>query len=120
MKAVNMIRQASAILTVIVAYNAYGQASDTGAMTQAPTAAPTTSNSTKAGNRQLEKDVRRALSKTKGIDVSGITVLAKGGAVTLVGKVPDSGQAELATQAAKRVAGVTTVTNKLGIGEEGR
>lgn len=119
MKAVNVIKQASGVLAVVVACSAYGQTSDAGAMTPAPMAAPSSAKSMRAANHKLEKDVRRALSKTKGIDVSGITVLAKGGAVTLTGKVPESSQAELATQVAQGVAGVTAINNKLGIGEPG-
>ncbi|MCR4470444.1 BON domain-containing protein [Burkholderia sp. SCN-KJ] len=119
MDAINVIKQASGVLAVIVACNVYGQTSDTGAMTPAPMAAPSAS-SPRAANFKLEKNVRLALSKTKGVNVSGIIVIAKGGAVTLAGKVPDSGQADLATQAAQNVVGVTSVTNKLSIGEEGR
>jgi osmotically-inducible protein OsmY len=42
-------------------------------------------------------------------------VRARGGAVTLTGTVPDEGQIEAAGAAAKGVAGVTSVSNKLTV-----
>lgn len=67
----------------------------------------------KAANRKLQKDVARALAGTKGLSVTQITVRANNGAVTLEGAVPDQSQIELATTAAKGVAGVSSVKNAL-------
>jgi osmotically-inducible protein OsmY len=47
--------------------------------------------------------------------VSNIAVRARGGAVTLTGSVPDQGQIDAAGEAAKGVAGVTSVSNKLNV-----
>ncbi len=66
-------------------------------------------------NSQLGRKVRAALAKTQGIDVSNIAVRARGGAVTLTGSVPDQGQIDAAGEAAKGVAGVTSVSNKLNV-----
>ena len=67
-------------------------------------------------NRKLSLDVRRALAKTNGVEVSGITVLARSGDVTLTGSVPEAPQIEKATEVTKAVPGVRTVINKLTIG----
>ena len=55
------------------------------------------------------------LFRSQGVDVSNIAVRARGGAVTLTGSVPDQGQIDAAGQAAKGVAGVTSVSNKLTV-----
>ncbi|MGF6600963.1 hyperosmotically inducible protein [Paraburkholderia sp. GAS448] len=123
MKAINAIRQASGVLAVVVACSAYGQASDTGRTASAPVvasmAAPPSSKAKRHANHKLENDVRRALAKTKGINPEGIVVLARNGVVTLTGNAPDSEQAARATQVAKGVAGVTSVTNQITIGQPG-
>lgn len=93
--------------------NAYAQSSDATAAS-APAAAPS-AKSVKASNRALQRSVRKALSKTKGLSVTNITVRARSGAVTLEGSVPEQPQIDLATQAAQGVAGVTSVKNALTI-----
>ena len=85
------------------------------------TAAPGTSGSVtqpitrkeyRKANHVLERRVRTALIKAK-IDPVNVTVLAKGGAVTLVGSVTETAQVDRAGDAAKNVAGVTSVDNRL-------
>lgn len=73
-----------------------------------------------ASNKALGKAVRKALAKTKGINSSTIHVLARNGAVTLAGTVPDSAQVGKATEVAKTVDGVTSVKNALSIREVGQ
>jgi hyperosmotically inducible periplasmic protein len=73
------------------------------------------SKSEKAENRALQKTVRRALAKTKGLSVTNILVKARSGAVTLQGSVPESQQIELATETTQHVSGVTSVTNNLSV-----
>jgi hyperosmotically inducible periplasmic protein len=88
----------------------------------ANTAQPTGStskSSIRAQNRQLSKAVRHALYATKGLTSSNIAVLVKGGAVSLVGTVPDSSQIQLAGDAAKRVPQVQSVDNRIVLEEEG-
>jgi hyperosmotically inducible periplasmic protein len=63
----------------------------------------------------LEKAVRVALAKDKSVDVTRVTVRARDGAVTLLGSVPEQGQVDAATQAAKGVAGVKSLNNALTI-----
>ncbi|WP_116140217.1 BON domain-containing protein [Trinickia diaoshuihuensis] len=67
----------------------------------------------RAANRALEKKVRVALTHTKGLDVSDITVLARKGAVTLVGTVPESQQIQLAQTSVQGLDGVVSLTNNL-------
>jgi hyperosmotically inducible periplasmic protein len=73
------------------------------------------SNTEKAENRALQKTVRRALAKTKGLSVTNILVKARSGAVTLQGSVPESQQISLATETTRYVSGVTFVTNNLTV-----
>ena len=67
----------------------------------------------RAANRALEKKVRVALTRTKGLDVSDVTVVARKGAVTLVGTVPDSQQVQLAQSTVQGLDGIASLTNNL-------
>jgi hyperosmotically inducible protein len=91
------------------------------AQTGGDTTAPATSGSVtppvtrkeyRKANHVLERRVRTALIKAK-IDPVNLTVLAKGGAVTLVGSVPETAQVDRAGSVAKNVAGVASVDNRL-------
>ncbi|WP_260854443.1 BON domain-containing protein [Paraburkholderia sp. BCC1884] len=82
-------------------------------------AAPLSKKEMRAQNHQLVKKVRLALAHTKNLNMADITVLAKGGHVTLVGTVPDDGQISLAAQTAGKTAGVTDLTNNLTVHEIG-
>ena len=110
MKKSQAIKVVSGALIVLACLNAYAQSGDAAV---APAAASSSAKETKAVNRALQKSVRRALSKTKGLSIANITVRARNGAVTLQGSVPDSRQSDLASQVAKGVAGVVSVTNAL-------
>jgi len=113
MKAFQAIKVIGGALIVVASLNAYAQSSDAMAASGTMSAAP--SKATKASNRALQRSVRKALSKTKGLSVNNITVRARSGAVTLEGSVPEQPQSDLATQAAQGVAGVTSVKNDLTI-----
>ncbi|WP_144113410.1 BON domain-containing protein [Paraburkholderia sp. BCC1886] len=67
----------------------------------------------RTADRALQKNVLRALSRTKGLRVATITVRARDGAVILEGTVPEESQVGLATQSAEKVQGVRSVTNAL-------
>ena len=73
---------------------------------------PHTSKAVRQANRRLENRVRTALTKGK-IDARALTVLAKGGAVTLLGGTTDTTQIQRAGDIAKQVPGVTSVDNRL-------
>jgi hyperosmotically inducible periplasmic protein len=78
-----------------------------------------TNAANRAANRKLRKAVLLGLSRTKGLDVDRIVVVAKDGAISLEGYVPENSQIDLATSAARAVPGVTDVTNRLIVREEG-
>jgi hyperosmotically inducible periplasmic protein len=75
----------------------------------------TTPKSIRKADRKLAVDVRRAFDKTQGLQVSGLFVRARGGAVSLTGTVPDAAQIPLAGDAAKKVPGVGSVSNRLTV-----
>ncbi|MFM0596404.1 MULTISPECIES: BON domain-containing protein [Paraburkholderia] len=112
MKSVGFLKTLGSVVAMVVACNVYAQASDAPSTMAAPAAS---AKATKKANSQLGRKVRGVLAKSQGIDVSNIAVRARGGAVTLTGSVPNQGQIDAAGDAAKGVAGVTSVTNKLTV-----
>jgi osmotically-inducible protein OsmY len=119
MKAIHAIKLAGSALLIVASVHANAQASDA-----ASASAPDTSTthgarqqykSLKAANRALQRDVRAALSRTRGISVANITVRARDGAVTLQGSVPEQSQIDRAVEVAKGVTGVTSVKSALSI-----
>jgi len=121
MKAIHAIKVAGSALLIVASVHAYAQSSEAAPAAAAPAAPSTTQaarehyKSMKAANRALQRQVRSALSKTRGISVANITVRARDGAVTLQGSVPEQAQSDRATEVAKGVAGVTSVRNALSI-----
>ena len=69
-------------------------------------------------DHKLSLNVRRALSKTKGMVVKYIFVRARSGAITLSGSVPDVALISKAAEAAAGVPGVTSVTNRLSVQDQ--
>ena len=118
MKTVNLLKALGIALCVATASSAYAQASD--AMASGTMAAPATNaKSTRQTDRKLGRDVRRALARTPGFNVSNVFVRARGGAVTLSGSVPVGAQIQQAGDVARGVPGVTSVANKLTLGVPG-
>ena len=114
MKTVNLLKALGIALCVATAPGAYAQASDA---TDSGMAASSNSRTktVKKADRKLGLDVRKALSRAQGFDVSNVYVRARGGAVTLTGSVPDGAQIPQAEEVAKNVAGVKSVSNKLTV-----
>ena len=112
MKSVAILKTLGAALCLTVACSV-SYAQDNSASAPAATAAPATS--AKKVDRKLGYTVRKALSKTQGVDVSNISVRSRSGAVTLTGTVPDQGQIDKAGEVAQGVAGVKSVSNKLTV-----
>lgn len=108
MKSVDFLKAIGGVAAVVFALNVYAQASD------AAPAAPAATSS-KAANKALVKQVRRALARAKGLEPTRIYTKAVDGVVTLTGSVPDQSQIDIATQAAQGVQGVTSVQNKLTV-----
>ena len=107
-----MVGAALATMSIGAAYGAEGDYAST------PAAGTSGAGTMKQQDHALAKNVRHALHTTKGLVSSGITVLAKDGAVSLTGMVPDQGQIALAGTAAQSVAGVTSVKNNLEVSEK--
>jgi hyperosmotically inducible protein len=112
MKTVGCLKTLGSVVAMVVACSVYAQTNAPATDTASAAAAV---KAGKAANHQLGRKVRAALTKTQGLDVSNIAVRARGGAVTLTGSVPDESQIEAAGTAAKGVAGVTSVSNKLTV-----
>ena len=120
MKAIHATKLAGSALLVVASISDYAQASDATAPDTSTTAGDKQQyKTTKAANRALQKKVRAALSKAKGVSVANITVRARDGAVTLQGTVPEQAQSDKAAEVAKGVAGVTSVKNALSVRPEG-
>ncbi|CAH2908460.1 MAG: Predicted periplasmic or secreted lipoprotein [uncultured Paraburkholderia sp.] len=114
MKTVNLLKALGIALCLATVSSAYAQSSE--ATDSGMTSSTTSRTKTvKKADRKLGLDVRKALSKTQGFDVSNVYVRARGGAVTLTGTVPDAAQIPQAEDAAKNVAGVKSVSNKLTV-----
>lgn len=114
-KTLNLLKAFGVAVCVASAANAYAQASD--AMASGDMATPATNaKATRAADRKLGRDVRRALARAPGFNVSNVFVRARGGAVTLTGSVPEGGQIQQAADVAKGVAGVKSVSNKITLG----
>lgn len=112
---------------VLTSLNAYAQASgadhSSGAATAAaPSQADTTPSDSKASkkaekvaNRTLQNDVRRALSRTKGLGMADVTVQARDGDVTLRGTMQSQPQVDQASEVAKGVKGVKSVRSQIRV-----
>ncbi|AFR17072.1 unnamed protein product [Burkholderia pseudomallei] len=119
MKSIVSKAVAGMIVAALACGNAFAQASGAAAEASAPAAAQNASKAAaktaRKSNRKLGYAVRKAISKVNGVNVSNITVRTKGGVVTLEGSVPDASQIDKAVEAAKGVAGVVSVNNKLSV-----
>ncbi|AMU09429.1 transporter [Burkholderia cenocepacia] len=69
----------------------------------------------KAADRKLKRRVSTALARTKNLNATRILVRVRDGGVTLAGSVTDTAQVNLAVAVARRVDGVTSVSNQLRI-----
>jgi osmotically-inducible protein OsmY len=119
MKAVDMLKALGVVVCVAVASSAYAQSSDATATADSAASAQAAKTTTKKTDRRLGLDVRKALSKAQGFDVSNVFVKARGGAVVLTGTVPDGAQIGQAEEVAKGVPGVKSVSNKITLGTQG-
>ncbi|MEX3968756.1 BON domain-containing protein [Paraburkholderia sp. EG286B] len=73
----------------------------------------TTAKDIRKADRALRRKVYSAIVTHKEINAGNISVIAKGGAVTLDGTVVDASQIDKVSEIAKGVPGVTSVTNRL-------
>lgn len=115
MKKHSLIKCAVGAFVVFGTVAAYAESSDTASTASAAANSAPSARQIRKANRLLAKQVRSALVRVKGLDSSGIVVIAKGSVVTLGGSVPDASQMPLAVSAAQGVKGVSEVHNSLTI-----
>ncbi|MFM0210516.1 BON domain-containing protein [Paraburkholderia sediminicola] len=112
-------RIAGAVLFALASVHAWAQAdaSAAGAASNATTAASggLTGKDTRAANRALRRKVYAAIVEHKEINAGDISVVAKGGAVTLNGTVVDASQINKVAGIVQGVPGVRSVTSKLTV-----
>lgn len=72
-------------------------------------------SATEPTDHELTVSVRKAISRSKAVDMSALTVRVRRGVVTLAGSVPDEQQASTAVSVARRVRGVKTVRGRLTV-----
>ncbi|WP_168790114.1 BON domain-containing protein [Paraburkholderia aromaticivorans] len=103
------------LATATIAHAQSGGSAAATANASAPVAvaSPVSAKAQRAANRQLAKNVRQALARTKNLNIVNVTVRAKQGVVTLQGSMPDNGQIEQAAKIASAVSGVASVKNDL-------
>ncbi|KVM54709.1 transporter [Burkholderia ubonensis] len=82
---------------------------------QAPASDSLSPSQRKAADRKLKRRVSTALARTKNLNAARILVRVRDGGVTLAGSVTDTAQVNLAAAVARRVDGVTSVSNQLRI-----
>jgi hyperosmotically inducible protein len=109
-----------AIATLILGASSYawsqsGQTASPASGAPAMSASAAAPVSPRQANRALRRQVYAAIGKHKEISAGNISVIAKGGAVTLSGTVTDASQVNQVVEIAKGVPGVTSVTNKLTV-----
>ncbi|MGF6602973.1 hyperosmotically inducible protein [Paraburkholderia sp. GAS448] len=114
------LRIAGAVLFALASVHAWAQpgASEVSAASNATAVAASggkTAKDTRAANRALRRKVYAAIVRHKEIAAGDISVVAKGGAVTLNGTVVDASQIDKVAEIAQGVPGVTSVTNRLTV-----
>jgi osmotically-inducible protein OsmY len=123
MKMIHSLRLAGVVVVLVSSLSAWSQTSDSGAAaSQSGTPSASAGTSKKAvrkANRALSRRVTQALQKG-GVDVIGVNVIAKNGAITLAGYAQDATQIDKAGSIAKGVSGVSSVKNALTIQEGGQ
>ena len=123
MNTINSLKLASVALVVAASLNAWSQTGDAGAASGQSAAPSASSGSAKSAarkaNRALSRKVTQAL-QNGGVNVVGINVIAKNGAITLAGHAADASQIDQAASIAKGVSGVTSVKNVLTIQQGGQ
>jgi hyperosmotically inducible protein len=122
MNAVQLGKLVGAATILFACFSAQAQPQPAGsdATPQVASSPSQTAGEIRTTNRQLARDVRRALRKAShsGLRPSNITVRANNGVVSLTGSVPASDQIDLAINVAKQVPGVQSVNSRLIVRKE--
>ncbi|QGZ57722.1 BON domain-containing protein [Paraburkholderia acidiphila] len=106
-----------ALVFAVVSLGALAQtaASGPGANDAPPVASAAPAKSQRAANRALRRRVYATVVKHQEIDAGNISVVARGGAVTLDGTVSDASQISKVEDIVRGVPGVASVTNRLAV-----
>ncbi|MDR3099150.1 MAG: BON domain-containing protein [Paraburkholderia sp.] len=104
---------AASIAALLGSVDVRAQGDATAVASTAPAAS--TPREVRKANRALSRKVYAALAKHKEIEAGSISVVARGGAVTLDGTVTNASQIETVVAVAKAVPGVKSVTSKLSV-----
>ncbi|QCP50269.1 BON domain-containing protein [Trinickia violacea] len=120
MKSIQASALAIATLILTASSTAWSQPGQTASASAGMPAASTSQGaaapvSARKADRALRRQVYAAIGKHKEISAGNISVVARGGAVTLNGTVTDASQVNEVAEIAKGVPGVTSVTNKLTV-----
>ncbi|REE23585.1 BON domain-containing protein [Paraburkholderia sp. BL17N1] len=112
MKTINVLRLAAVTLATVFSVNVWSQTAGTAAPSSgAPSAsAGMSKKEIRKANRALSRKVSQALQKG-GVQMNGMNVIAKRGAITLAGHAADPTQIDKATAIAQGVDGVSSVKN---------
>jgi osmotically-inducible protein OsmY len=118
MKTMNRCKVVASLMGMVLAGYVYAQSKplNTGSQS-AITFMGSAGDESVADDRQLSEQVRAALAKAQNVEVSNIFVVAHEGKVILTGTAQDESQIALASQVAKSVKGVESVSNRLTIQE---
>ncbi|WP_245841207.1 BON domain-containing protein [Paraburkholderia ribeironis] len=107
----------TSVVIAICANSAHAQTSG-GTPTEAAAQNPSVGARSSSNNRSdstIVRDVRRAFTRTTGLNSANIHVQARHGVVTLTGTVPQRSQIQRAGNAARSVRGVRSVSNRLTV-----
>ncbi len=116
MRAVAQIGLVVALAATVAPFAVFAQdGNSSGVVASTDAGSAPSAKAVRAANRKLAKNVRTAMAKAKGIDMTHLFVYAKGGVVTLSGSVPKSNQVDRAGEIAKSVTGVSSVDNRLSV-----
>jgi osmotically-inducible protein OsmY len=121
MKTINVLRLAAIALATTFSVSVWSQTGDTAiASSGTPSAsAGMSKKEIRKANRALSRKVSQALQKG-GVEMNGINVIAKSGAITLAGHAADQTQIDKAAAIAKDVDGVSSVKNVLTVQDGGQ
>ena len=115
MRTANAVRKMSGILAIgVVAALTAAAPPPAGAVMQAPNAvAGAVQQSNQSSDIAITRDIRRALIKDKSLSVGAhnVTIITKGGKVTLKGRVESDAEKQTVESAATNVAGAGNGVN---------
>ncbi|WP_345815232.1 BON domain-containing protein [Paraburkholderia sp. PREW-6R] len=116
MNTINVLRLAAIALATVFSVNVWSQTDGAAAASSGTPSASAgmSKKDIRKADRALSRKVSRALQKG-GVQMNGLNVIAKRGAITLAGQATDQAEIDKATAIAKGVEGVSSVKNGLTV-----